>query len=106
MTKVELENRVMAWSMSSAQYVKAAVGNVETNLAKRNLKLPKRASAPFPNDYRSELNISVELDLEKTSYYQSLIGILRWIVESGRTDTACKIFYHSFVYGNVKERPS
>ena len=55
--KVELENGAMVWAMSSAQYVKAAVENVETNLAKKNSKLSKRASAQFPNEYCPELLI-------------------------------------------------
>jgi len=45
--------------------------------------LPKRANAPFRNDYRPEIDVSAELSPEFAAYYQSLIGILRWMVELG-----------------------
>ena len=36
--------------------------------------------------YRPELGTSNELNPSEAAYYQSLIGILRWIVELGRPD--------------------
>ena len=36
--------------------------------------------------YRPELDVSEELSPSDASYYQSLIGILRWIVELGHVD--------------------
>jgi hypothetical protein len=36
--------------------------------------------------YQPELDVTPELEPTDTSYYQSLIGILRWIVELGRVD--------------------
>ena len=47
--------------------------------------LPK-VKSPWPRDYRPEADISPELSPEQASYYQSLIGTLRWIVELGRVD--------------------
>ena len=41
---------------------------------------------PLSNKYRPEVDISDELQDEEASYYQYLIGILRWIVEMGRAD--------------------
>ena len=38
------------------------------------------------SNYRPEADISPELPPHIASYYQSLIGILRWIVELGRAD--------------------
>ena len=90
-TKVTLENGVSAWSFSSSQYVQEAVKNVEEYLKRKDQKLPSYAPAPFTSNYRPEIDISAELDPESASYYQSLIGILRWIVELGRIDITCEV---------------
>ncbi len=39
--------------------------------------LPKKAENPFCMGYDSELDTSAPLDPDASSYYQSLIGILR-----------------------------
>ena len=89
---VELDTGVKCWAFGSSQYVQAAVKNVEKALGDRQLlgdnrfKLPARAKTPMPSSYRVELDISPELGTKDASYYQSLIGILRWIVELGRVD--------------------
>ena len=44
------------------------------------------AENPFPTGYEPPLDVSPELDPELSSYYQSLIGMLRWMVEIGRID--------------------
>lgn len=41
--------------------------------------------------YRPELGISNELNSSEAAYYQSLIGILRWIVELGRPDICVEV---------------
>ena len=85
-SKVTLENGVRAWAFSSSQYVQAAVNNVEEYLKGRGMKLPKKASSPLKGDYRPEIDITTELNGKSAAYYQSLIGVLRWIVELGRAD--------------------
>ena len=40
---------------------------------------------------RPELDITPELDPSMASYYMSLIGILRWIVELGRVDICLEV---------------
>ena len=88
--KVTLENGVEAWTFSSSQYVQAAVKNVETYLnqeeMKKRWKMPAKAGTPLTTTYRPELDVSPELEPTESAYYQSLIGILRWIVELGRVD--------------------
>lgn len=90
--KVQLENGVSCWAFSSSQYVQAAVKNVEEYLAERHAKgdtkykLPTKAETPMTTSYRPELDVSPELAPSEAAYYQSLIGILRWIVELGRVD--------------------
>ena len=48
--------------------------------------MPCKAETPLTTTYRPELDTSPELNQEDSSYYQSLIGILRWMVELGRVD--------------------
>ena len=91
MRKVNLDNGLEAWGFSSAQYIKNAVTNVEQKLNKDGEKLPKKAPTLFAYDYRPELDLSPELPTDKASYYQSLIGILRWIEELGRIDICCEV---------------
>ena len=90
-SQVTLENGVDAWSFSSSQYVQNAVSNVEEYLRRIDRSLPKRANAPFTNDYRPEIDVTSELSSQLASYYQSLIGILRWIVELGRIDITAEV---------------
>ena len=88
---VDLENGVQAWSFSSSQYVQNAVQNVEDYLAKRQLKLPTRAKSPWTANYRPEIDITPELRPTEAAYFQSLIGVLRWIVELGRGDLTMEV---------------
>ena len=90
-TKVTLENDVQCWSFSSSQYVQAAIANLEKYLKERQQSLPKKASSPFRGDYRPEVDMTPELNLTDAAYYQSLIGVLRWIVELGRIDITCEV---------------
>jgi hypothetical protein len=72
--------------MSSEKYIKQAVADVETELAKVDKCLPTRVTTPVSQGYRPELDQSRELDAKRGQYYQSLIGVLRWICELGRLD--------------------
>ena len=74
------------WALSSNQYVKEAIKNLEAKLAEDNLRLPGRCSTPMPNKYRPELDTSPLLTDENINYYQSLVSILRWAIELGRID--------------------
>ena len=49
----------------------------------KHWKMPNKADTPLTTTYRPELDISRELNEADAAYYQSLIGILRWIVELG-----------------------
>ena len=87
--KVQLENGVWAWSFSSSQYVQSAVKNVEAYVGRpknSHLKIPSKAETQLMMSYRPELDVSSELTSRDSAYYQSLIGILQWIVELGRID--------------------
>jgi hypothetical protein len=86
MSKVTLKNGVDAWAFSSSQYVQSAVKNVEEHLSRTNGKLPAKAETPIQTSYRPELDVTPELDPTNAAYYQSLIGILQWMVELGCVD--------------------
>ena len=86
MRKVQLENVVHAWAFSSPQYAQTAVKNVEEYLlteTSKCRKMPNKADTPLTTTCRPELDVSRELNETYAAYYQSLIGILRWIVELG-----------------------
>ena len=90
-SEVVLNNGVRAFTFSSSKYVQNAVANVESYLRKKGLKLPSKASTPLSAGYRPEVDTSDELNDEDVAYYQSLIGILRWMVELGRIDLTCEV---------------
>ena len=84
---MRLPNMVEAWTFSSSQYVQEAVSNVEKFLQDLDESmLSMKINAPLSNGYRPELDSSPELDGSDGAYYQSLIRILRWMVELGRID--------------------
>ena len=87
-SEVVLENGRSAWSFSSSQYTQSAVKNVEEYLARDKKKLPTRVRSPWPTNYRPEADVTPELSPIKATYFQSVIGVLRWIVELGRADIA------------------
>jgi hypothetical protein len=106
--------------MSSEQYVKAAIVNVESNLDKSGQRLPSRCLTLMTSNYQPEIDVSSELKITGICYFQELIGILRWAVELGRIDIATKVsllsshfalpregylqqVYH--IFGYLKARP-
>ncbi len=90
-SRVELSTGAKAYTFSASQYVNAAVTNVEGYLKKIGLKLPCRATTPLKSGYCPEIDVSDELDDVNLAYYQSLIGILRWMVELWRIDITCEV---------------
>jgi hypothetical protein len=90
-SKIQLPNGVMAWAQSTSQYVHEAVRNVEKYLSARSMKLMKGATSPLSANYGPELDTSPELGPDEATYYQSLIGVLRWIVEMGRVDITVEV---------------
>ena len=92
MRKVELKTGVKCWEFGSYQYVQASVKITEKYLrdlhaiGDTRYRLPKRARTPMQTSYRPELDVTPDLSCKYASYFQSLIGVLRWIVELGRVD--------------------
>ena len=79
-------NGVIAYALSMSQYVQESVKNVEKEINKRGLVLAKCVKLPFTTNYCPELDGSKDSSVEDAVYYQSLIGVLQWIVEMGRMD--------------------
>jgi len=59
---------------------------VEDYLKTKGKTLKAKTTNVLPKGYRPEIDVSGELPPEDASYYQSLIGVLRWMVELGRVD--------------------
>lgn len=72
--------------MSSTNYTKKAVAEVERELKEIDMRLPTKTKTPLSSGYRPEIDATAELDPDRLNYYQGLIGILRWICELGRLD--------------------
>ena len=50
-----------------------------------------KASGLLPRDYYPEIYVSNELESNEASYFQSLIGVLMWMVDLGRVDICTKV---------------
>ena len=85
-----LENKKLGdrriWTLTSKDYLKAAIDNLEQRLEKMNMKLTNKAFTPMVQSYKPELDESDELDSNGITMYQELIGELRWAIELGRVD--------------------
>ena len=53
--------------------------------------MPKKVENPFKMGYDPELDTSSELDPDTVSYYLTVIGILRWMIELGRIDIIMEV---------------
>ncbi len=92
----QLENGIWAWGISPSKYVAQAVKNCAkhlTNKLNNHFCLPQWADNPFPYDYWPELDLSDHLDPDCSSFYQHLIGVMRWMVELGRIDILKSLSY-------------
>ena len=92
--QMKMPNGVIAWGISPSKYVQEAVRNCEDYLKKNysdDCELTKYAPNPFPMEYEPSMDISPLLEAEQASYCQSIIGILRWMVELGRVDIATEV---------------
>ncbi len=90
--RTQLGNGTMAWHMAADKYVKNAIDVVQNLLDEdgHGLQL-KTAKAPYPTNYKPELDVTEELNDAGISRYRQLIGILRWAVELGRLDICLEV---------------
>mgnify|MGYP003326537431 FL=1 len=93
----------LCWTMSSYDYLQAAIKNIEEKLVKTGGKLQVKALTPMSSGYRPELDVTEELGAEETQYYQELMGILRWATELGRVDILTEVSMLSSYQANPRQ---
>eukprot|EP00978_Attheya_sp_CCMP212_P022390 scaffold66783_cov32-Attheya_sp.AAC.1 len=71
------------WTMTSVDYVNATIKNVEKTVEGTRWKLPAKVGTPMMSNFVPELDGTPELDEKDLTFYQELIGILRWATEIG-----------------------
>jgi hypothetical protein len=89
--KHELSGGHISWALLSDTYVKRAVEEVEREMALVGQVLKKKVVSLLALGYCPELDASPELDEKQSSYYASLTGVLRWIIELGRIDIIVEV---------------
>jgi hypothetical protein len=68
-----------------------AIENIEKKLKSEGRHLSRRADTPMSSGYRPEEDTSVQLEGTDHTYFQELIGILRWATELGRIDIMVEV---------------
>jgi hypothetical protein len=92
--ETRLHNGVMAWGLSPSKYIVQAVKNCQLHLTEKlagRYSIPARADNPFPVDCDPSTDLSDLLDPDCSSFYQNLIGVMRWMVELGRINIATEV---------------
>jgi hypothetical protein len=85
-------NGMMCWTVTSQDYVKAAVKNVEEAIKNTRRRLPTaNINTPMNNTYTPELDVTEELSSDDVTFFQELIGVLRWATEIGRVDILLEV---------------
>ncbi len=90
---MQLENGVWAWGICLSKYVQKLYVTVKSKGKKMTkfYKLTHLAPNPFPTVHCPELDTSPELPSKHASYYQSLMGIYRWMIDLGRIDILIEV---------------
>ena len=70
----KMHNGKNIWTMTSQEYLKAVIKEAEN----KNGKLDPKVTSPISKSYSPELDSTEELKPRDITYYQELIGILRW----------------------------
>ena len=89
--KLKQLNGKKVWTMCRKDYVKVAINNIEGQLKNKRMKLPGKATTPTDNKYIPELDDNPELHDNDITFYQEIIGMLRWAIEIGRVDINTEI---------------
>ena len=82
----KLLNGKLVWCVSSDKYVNAAIQNVEEAIKNKCWKIPTKVKTPMDTIFIPELDGTPELGDNERTFYQELVGILRWATELGRVD--------------------
>jgi hypothetical protein len=98
--KKQTLNAQSMWTISSDEYVKAALVNMEGTqwrLSKRKIK------TPLSPGYHPETDETDELGANNVTLYQELVEIVRWATEIGRVDVLHEIAIMSQYQGCPRE---
>ena len=79
-------NENMCWTITSYDYVIAAVHTIKDAITHNPWKIPKTADTPMTKSFVPELDGTDELGPDGIQFYQEMILMLRWETELGRTD--------------------
>ena len=84
------------WALGSETYVKEACTIAERQMKNHNLEYPSTrrhgSNSPFSSaSYRPELDATPYCNNDQVGVYQSMVGVLRWIVELGRIDIQLEV---------------
>ena len=81
-------NGQWCWTISSVDYIKAAVQIVRDSINQPGCrwKLPSKAITPMVSAFLPELDGTPELEPDDHRFFQEMIGMLRWATELGRVD--------------------
>jgi hypothetical protein len=78
-------NGIECWNVTSQDYIKTAVKNIEDALKKKGNKIPTtNVNTPMNIAYSQKMYITAELNNEDTTYFQEWIGVLQWATEIGQ----------------------
>ena len=96
-------NGVWSWRLSPSNYVQEACNNCKTFLKNNfdgNYSLPKMAPNRFVGGYRPETDMTYPLEPDQASYYQTMIGVMRRMVEIVKIDiaTECSLLSSHLAY--------
>jgi hypothetical protein len=92
--ETQLPNGSMAGGLSPFEYVNQAIKKCQLHLTEKlagKYSIPARGDNPFPVDYDPSHDQSDLLDPDYSSFYQHLIGVMRWMVELGHIDIATEV---------------
>ena len=95
---------IACWTVTSLDYVKAAIKNVEEVIKRTRQRLPTaNIDTPMNNTYSPEMDVRHELNAEDVTFYQELMGVLRWATEIGRVDILLEVALLSQYQANPRE---
>ena len=69
LSKMQLPNGVVAWTISASKYIHSTLKNVEATLKKHGLTLRKGTNSPLPGSYRPECDLTPECDTSNARLY-------------------------------------
>ena len=76
------------WCLSSADYAKESIRNIDKNLQESGRALNKKVTNVIGARYHPESDVSEDFDGSEENCYQNLIGIFHWSYEIRSIDIA------------------